>query len=85
MYYKAMGFFLWVFFVSFWGLCVCLMCCIGFFEGFVLGFFNSSLLCAIFVFCLFSPLLILLCGMLNANERKLFGMSSSHFSLVYLE
>lgn len=52
--------------------------------GFGLIFFNSSLLSAIFVFCLFSSLLTLLCGMLNADERKLFGMSISHFSLAHL-
>lgn len=58
--------------------------CCEFFVCFGLGFFNSFLLSAIFVFCLFSSLLILLCRMLNADERKLFRMSISHFSLAHL-
>lgn len=62
-------------------------CCCGFLILWLcfccFFFFNSSLLSAIFVFCLFSSLLILRCGMLNADERKLFGMSSSHFSLAH--
>jgi len=49
---------------------------------FLLLYFNSCLLSAIFVFSLFSSLLILLCGMLNADERKCFGMSISHYSLA---
>lgn len=56
----------------------------GFWGFFCVFFFNSSLLSAIFIFCLVFSLLILLCGMLNADERKLFGMSGSHFSLAHL-
>lgn len=47
-------------------------------------FKQFSFLCSLCCFCLFSSLLLLPCGMLNPDERKLFGMSSSHFSFAHL-
>lgn len=71
--------------VFFWVFLLCFFCLgLGVFLCCFVFFFNSSLLSAIFIFCLFSSLLILLCGMLNADERKLFGMSGNHFSLAHL-
>lgn len=56
-----------------------------FFCFVVVGFFfNSSLLSAVFILRLFYSLLTLLYGMMNSDERKLLGMSSSHFSLANL-